>query len=351
MIKILTCFGHRLTGRSLNPNTLIISELGHASAASMRELKTKYEKRHCPIAMAMKRIFSVMYRQMMGDIVPFQPFGYRFDLESQLDASTVKTAIRKRKKRWLEPTNGPRGWILGPFICLWYSAFDRYGPMLFGVISSRRQGASIRGLAGSDLNGVIMFSLLIPLMAFIVFQLISSGQASTRQLVVIALVFMVGGPLIYWSAHKDRREAEPLVRFLHDTVTISGKALRTRPPKGVIRSDLVLIIAGEQFEGPPTTEALHDSLLNVGPRAFVILEAGPETYLQTAFQDGNYVIEMREGDSQHHFSAVSGKFTSSSETAPNETFNFDEVREIFLAYATGSSMPRWLRWERIPMPT
>ncbi len=196
-----------------------------------------------------------------------------------------------------------------------------------------------------------MFSLLIPLMAFIVFQLIYSGQASTRQLVVFALVFMVGGPLIYWSAHKDRREAEPLVRFLHDTVTISGKVLRTRPPKGVIRSDLVLINAGEQFEGPLTTEALHDSLLNVGPREFVILEAGPETYLQTAFQDGNYVIEMREGDSQHHFGAVSGNFTSSSETAPNETFNFDEVREIFLAYATGSPMPRWLRWERIPMPT
>lgn len=286
-----------------------------------------------------------------GDIVPFQPFGYRFEVETQLDAATLKAAVRKRKKRWLEPKNGPRGWILGPFICLWFSAFDRYGPMLFGVISLGRQGARIRGLAGSDLNGVLMFSLLLPLMAFVVFQLISNGEASTRQLVVIALVFLVGGPLIYWSAHKDRREAEPLIRFLRDAVTASGKALRTKLPKGVIRSDLLLIIAGEKHEEAITTEAIHDSLLNMGSREFVILESGPETYLQSAFQNGNYVIEKREGGSLHHFAAAIDRSMVASRTGPDTTFNFDEAREIFLAYATGSSMPRWLKWQHMPMPT
>lgn len=283
--------------------------------------------------------------------MPFQPFGYRFEVETQLDAATLKAAIRKRKKRWLEPKNGPRGWILGPFICLWFSAFDRYGPMLFGVISSGRQGVRVRGLAGSDLNGVLMFSLLIPLMAFVVFQLISNGEASTRQLVVIALVFLVGGPLIYWSAHKDRREAEPLIRFLRDAVTASGKALRTKLPKGVIRSDLLLIIAGEKHEEAITAEAIHDSLLNMGSREFVILESGPETYLQSAFQNGNYVIEKREGGSGHHFAAAIDRSTVASSTGSDTTFNFDEVREIFLAYATGSSMPRWLKWQHMPIPT
>ena len=90
--------------------------------------------------------------------------------------------------------NGARGWIAGPFICLWFSAFDRYGPMLFGLISANNLGTRVHGRAGSDLNGVLMFTLLIPLMAWLVFKVVSEGQASGGQLVVTALVF-------WWAAH------------------------------------------------------------------------------------------------------------------------------------------------------
>src|SRR3546814_20583514 len=85
-----------------------------------------------------------------------------------------------------------------------------------------------------------MFSLLIPFMIFIVYKLISQGTASFRQLLVIAVVFLLGGPLIYWLAHKGRREAEPLIRFLRDTLTVSGKTLRRKSNAAIISREWVM---------------------------------------------------------------------------------------------------------------
>lgn len=78
----------------------------------------------------------------------FQPFGYRFEIISHLSAANTKKAIRDKKTGLFDAKNGARGWVAGPFICLWFSAFDRYGPMLVGLISSENFGARVRGRAG-----------------------------------------------------------------------------------------------------------------------------------------------------------------------------------------------------------
>ena len=125
----------------------------------------------------------------------FQPFGYRFEVRSPSLPSDAKAAIRSRKKAWFDPKSGARGWVAGPFICLWFSAFDKHGPMLFGMITQDNMGTRVRGRAGSDLNGVLMFSLLIPLMAFLTVKLAEDGATSIGQWLVFAVVFLVGGPL------------------------------------------------------------------------------------------------------------------------------------------------------------
>ena len=281
----------------------------------------------------------------LGKFVAFQPFGYRFEIKSPSRPADVKAAIRARMKGWFDPKNGARGWIAGPFVCLWFSAFDKYGPMLFGLISEDDLGTRVRGRAGSDLNGVVMFSLLTPFMAFLTFNLVSGG-ASVRQLLVIAVVFLVGGPLLYWSAHKDRRQAEPLVRFLRDAVTISGRSLRARSAATTISKSVTLIL-GENSTEAATPDAIHDALLAVGAGDFVILESGPETYIQTASRDGGYILEMREGDSQRHFQAVRRSGAPIDASGSTSIFTFEEVREAFMAYATEGPMPHFLVWERM----
>ncbi len=127
----------------------------------------------------------------------FQPFGYRFEISSSLTPAETKAAIRSKKTNIFDAKNGARGWIAGPFICLWFSGLDSHGPMLFGLISADNFGTRVHGRAGSDLNGVLMFTFLILLMVWLVFMMISEGQAAGGQLLVTALVFLVGGPLIY----------------------------------------------------------------------------------------------------------------------------------------------------------
>lgn len=180
----------------------------------------------------------------------FQPFGYRFEVSSILTPADAKAAIRSKKTSIFDAKNGARGWIAGPFICLWFSAFDRYGPMLFGLISADNFGTRVHGRAGSDLNGVAMFTLMIPLMAWLVIKMISEGQASGRQLLVIALVFLVGGPLIYWWAHKERTDAEPLVRFLRNALTQSTAPSRSMIVTPKIPEGMRLILNGDYLEGP-----------------------------------------------------------------------------------------------------
>src|SRR3546814_13192425 len=63
-------------------------------------------------------------------------------------------------------------------------------------------------------------------------------------------------------------------------------------------------IGGERFSGVVTPNAIHDALIAVGTGSFVILEAGPETYIQTASREGAYIVEKRDGGSFEHFRAL-----------------------------------------------
>lgn len=281
----------------------------------------------------------------------FQPFGYRFEIFSNLDPAEAKAAIRSKKTRILDVKNGARGWIAGPFICLWFSAFDRYGPMLFGLISSDNLGTRIHGRAGSDLNGVLMFTLLIPLMAWIVFMMIAEDQASSGQLLIIALAFLVGGPLIYWTAHKDRRDAEPLVRFLRKTLIPSAARSKSSMRATKVQTKFRLILNGDNLEGPVTEEAIQSAFMRVGIGNFMLIESGPQKYLQTAFRDGGYILEVRKGGPGEHYQAIRNGKVSGVVGQADAAFTFDEICEAMAAYVAGLEMPHFIRWQPLELQT
>ena len=271
----------------------------------------------------------------------FEPFGYRFEISSSLPPAEAKAAIRSKKTGIFDAKKGARGWIAGPFICLWFSAFDRYGPMLFGLISADNFGTRVHGKAGSDLNGVLMFTLLIVMMAWLVFKMISEGQASGRQLLVIALVFLVGGPLIYWMAHKERKNAEPLVRFLRKTLI--QPAAQAKPTVGtpMAHGGLRLILNGDRLEEPVTPNAIQSAFLRVGNRDFLIIESDAQNYLQTACRDGRYILEVRKGGPSQHYQAV--RRAAGQPAQADDTFTYEEVSAAMASYVSGDSFPSFLQ--------
>ena len=267
----------------------------------------------------------------------FQPFGYDFEVRSFLPPAQVKAALRSRLRDWFDPKPGARGWVVGPFLCLWFSAIDRSGPMLLATIGRDDQGARVAGRAGSDLNGVAVFTALIPLLAFLLYQMVSAGDYTLRAGIVISGLTLASA-LMLWLGHVERRRGEPLVRFVEDAV---ARAEGRDPSAGAtVSGALTLTAAGEDRAGA-TAEDIHDALLAVGEGDFMILSTEPETNIQTAFGDGGYILEKRDGGPGAHFRATR------SETPSQAILSFDEVREALLAYAADAPPPGWLAWERI----
>lgn len=274
----------------------------------------------------------------------FEPFGYAFEIRSSSRPAETKAAIRSGLKGWLDQTNGARGWIIGPFICLWFSAYDRHGPMLLGRFERTELGTRIKGRAGSDLNGLLVLAVLLPFLAYMLWAVIAGG-AATPLLIGKLAVFLLLGVVAFWWAHKDRREAEPLVRFLEDALTSSGKTRRAKAAALEMSANFTLEIDGDPIKGAITAEAIHDALLALGESSFLVLASAPETYIQTACKDAGYILEKRDGECARHF--IASRQGLASAGVDDARFTFEELHEAFLAYASGAPTPSFIRWERL----
>lgn len=276
----------------------------------------------------------------------FQPFGYPFDISSPLSPSDLRKSIRFRSKDWFDMKDGARGWVAGPVVCLWFSAFDRHGPMLLGWISRNTWGTRIAGRAGSDLNGLLLLVALTPLMVFCLFMVASTGGSRSLEGAVFAGGFYaLICVIVLWAKHMFRREAEPLVRFLRDAATKSSPARQVQPTAGANFSGLVLTVSGKDRAGDVTPDTIHEALLGIGLDGFAVLASAPEIYLQTAWQDGGFIIEMRDGDEARHFRAARSDRPVGSKDRSRLTFTFEEVLAVFIAYASGTPTPASVTWE------
>lgn len=275
----------------------------------------------------------------------FQPFGYTFQVRSPSPPSDVKVALRSRMKGWFDVEVGARGWIIGPFVCLWFSAFDRHGPILFARLAGDKLGTSVVGRAGSDLDGLALFTLLIPLLAFALYMMVSAGDYMPQHGIIIGGLILLS-PLVFWWSHEARRDAEPLVRFVRDAIAVTDQRARAQSADIATSAGLTLTAAGDDRTGPTTGE-IHDALLTVGADDFVILARGAETYIQTAFRDGGYLLEMRDGDSQRHYQARRHNNAAIVAGRSSDTFTFEELHEVFFTYASEASIPPFLVWERM----
>ncbi len=251
--------------------------------------------------------------------------------------AAVRQAIRIKKSEWFEAKSSPRGWIVGPVLCLWMSAFDRHGPMVVGYIREEGFGSRIVGRAGADLNGMVMSLLLTLLMFWLTWKMYQHGQGTTGAYVVIAILFGLGLPLTLWINSKDREQADPLVRFISKSVgersastnSVFRPALDATPIEGT-----VMIIDSEVIAKSPSQSAVRETILDLAPDSFLIIEFGPETYMQTLRKYDRYVLEKRDGGSDQHFRA-------------NTELEADAVVDAMTAYLHGKQPVPLTNWKRV----
>jgi hypothetical protein len=274
--------------------------------------------------------------------MPFEPFGYRFDISSTKSPVEAKAAIRAGLKGWLDPKTGPRGWIAGPVVCLWRSAFDRHGPMLIAWITADNFGTHVRGRAGSDLNGTAVAVVVFPLLALLFYNLLRSGATSIGQTLVFAAVLMLS-PMIFWFAHKDRRQAEPLVEFVRRALGVVRPAARRVSVRSGPFLPMLLTVGTNPGEAvPATADAVCEAVaaIEADPDSFLVLATEDERYMQVASPDGVFVLEKREGSEANHFVAKRAAGDGNSLSA-------DEITEALLDYLEGRPSIPGIRWDRL----
>ena len=259
--------------------------------------------------------------------------------------AAVRTTIRSNKKSWFETKNGPRGWIIGPVVCLWLSAFDRYGPMAIALLKSDGFETRIVGRAGADLNGMALFLLLTPLMGWITWQMHTHGQGTLQAYITIGIVFGLGLPVTLWVNSKDRRDADPLVSFLRRVTTHGGRAPQRTKDLSDERHQITVQFAGRPETLDISEKELFEELASLANGDFIVLAKEDEHYMQVASTHSHLILEKREGSPGNHFRAElpRGEADGSAEFDMSLKWAFD----VLSSFAKGQRPDRDLSWKRV----
>ena len=87
---------------------------------------------------------------------------------------------------------------------------------------------------------------------------------------------------------------------------------------------------------------VRQSLAGLGHNqdTFAILSISDHHYVQVALKSQRFVVERREGSFDRHFEAHVGQ---------RRYLTREEVAELFIAYFSGTSMPREVHWTSLGM--
>lgn len=277
----------------------------------------------------------------------FQPLGYRFEITSTLSLEKAKSRIRQKKKRWFDPQNGARGWIVGPFICLWQSALDRYGPMVVGIVRKDGLGSKVVGRAGADLNGTAMFILLAPFMAWATYKMVETGQGSLRAYVVIGAIFGLGLPLTLWINSANRREADALVHFVRKTLAPNNRSAPGSTPSQPLQSYSVRFFVNDEERAEVSADQLDEALSALSIGDFAVLEFAPQEYIQALSNADHYVLEKREGSAAQHFRAILPKGYLGEHQKYDASLA--QLKDVMTAYLHRQTLGSDLNWKRVTL--
>jgi hypothetical protein len=265
----------------------------------------------------------------------FRLFGCPFEVRSALSPAEAKAALRKQKVGWLDPKTGPRGWILGPFLCLQWSALAQQGPVVLAQIADDGFGSRIRGRAGPDLASLSILGVMTGVVIFSIYafalQIGNFGPILFSS--AVALLF-VGAVL--WLRLASREDADPLVRFIRRVLETSAAPTVQTVPLTLDRTPVPsarLNVNGDERGVAPSEHDIGEAILAMEPDGFLILEFAPGTFMQTALEYDRFVLEKSEGG-RDHFYRAKGRLDR------------NEIIDAMINYLRGREGPKQVVWEK-----
>jgi hypothetical protein len=182
-----------------------------------------------------------------------------------------------------------------------------------------------------------MLLLFVPVMIAVILGMSVTEPVPVAPLILCGALLMFGIPLTLWIAHKDRRNAAPLVRFLVNSLA-TGKPPRRPKYRGpAFTRKLRLDLGGETVKADATAEAVHEALLDIADHGFVLLNQSDTEFIQSEEGGRGYYIELR----------AAGRGLMRGYSEHGEALDFEEALAAFVAFGTRGAMPASIRWKPV----
>jgi hypothetical protein len=261
--------------------------------------------------------------------------GHRFEIRSSLSPEQAKAALRKQKRGWLDPKVGPRGWILGSFLCLQWSAVgDRGGPLVLARIADNGSASRVHGRAGLDVASLMMIGVILGILIFGTYEFVSKSSDPASLLLSCGVVLLVPGAVLGLRL-LSLQDADPLVRFigrvLQSPTALSTEVAPTQFDRTPVHS-AKLNIDGRHLRVPPSADDVAHAILAMKPDTFLIIEFGSNIFMQTALKYDRFILEKCEGSDQVLYRAKGD-------------FDRNDVIAMMTAYLRGSQSSERIVWE------
>jgi hypothetical protein len=93
---------------------------------------------------------------------------------------------------------------------------------------------------------------------------------------------------------------------------------------------------GSGWLASPSDIATAIAALDPDNNSFTVLESSDQFYIQTAYEDGDFVVEKRDGGPDHHFRAW--------HMGGTDRFDKAQVQRLFDAYYRTEAFPLTVEW-------
>lgn len=263
-----------------------------------------------------------------------------FTIDCTGNADEARAAIRAGLSKWLAEKDGPRGWVAGPFMCLWRTALLNDNTV-YALILRRGWQARIVGVTLDDIALALALLLPVGLLGWLIPWTIA-GQLFALGTVLLGILAVGAIALvIHWPRGTREDRTIVFLRRAAGGLTMEPGSEEPLPDYSRTPRQAKLTIGSNGPVEGPTAANIRSAFseMDAGVAEYLILESGAEHFVQCRPEDHGYVVEWRDGGAERHFVA----------RRPNELaepLSSSDALRLILDYLHESEWPDTVSWEK-----
>jgi hypothetical protein len=212
-----------------------------------------------------------------------------------------------------------------------------YGPgaaLVVARIADDAVGSRVHGRAGIDVASVGLIGMIAGVLIFSIYSVLTEHSAAI--LLFDVAVLLISGAVLCLRLLSPQ-DAAPLVRFIRRVLETS-----TAPSTQCVPSQFdptpvqsaKLNVDRHPFGVPPSEYDVAQAILAMKPDGFLIIDFGPNTFMQAALEYDRFILEKCEGSDNELYRAKG-------------EYDRDDVVAAMAAYLRGSQPSKPIFWEKV----